>query len=503
MAAAAATAVLLVNRGTWFASDDLVHLTEARELGLGRELLGRPVFGHLYPGYQLIYWLLHRAGTLGHPLAVTGTALGLASAGLLAAAVARRWGAPPLSQVAVAAITSLHPAWWPVVVWAAPSANSIPAAIGALGLLWCHTRYLETRSFGWVVAGSASLTLAVACYEASVTVLGTVVLVTAVSWTSGPTGQRLRQLARRWPAWVCYSVPVAGFAAWFVAGPYGNTPAHPPITTAAQSTLRTAVLGLLPGTVGMIPGQPAGYAGVATAASGQGGMTFAGWGPVGTTAQWTILVAAASALALAALARRVGVRSSWVPIALAPALVPRGLAVAAGRFTVLGPGVSVDPHYLADLSWLVPLAVVAVTCTPPGAGTPAIRRGPSATQYLATFCIVATLVVTGIFSFGRVRHRSSTLAAGRYLGTLEREIERIGRSGAPFVVDDTHLPPAFMPAWTGRYSLASVALRARFEHLVVDTSPQGVGHPGVTHYRLTAEGHLVAVVDQERTGDHP
>lgn len=415
------TAVLAA-RG-WFYYDDFWNLAVAHDLGWGWDLLGRPVFGHVAPGFNLFVGLV--AGPGHHRYAVAAATLVLLAAAIpvAAAAAARALGARPWPSVAAGLVAMTAAPVATASTWWSGGLMIYPPMVAGMVVLAGFGAARRGARWGMPVAALALLGGLLFTEGAAVFLVPPVVLALA----DGPGGAwaRVRAFLRD-RRWLLLLVPlaVALVVRASASGPV-DAPARPSLLSALTFPVAFVVKGFVPSFLGVVTNR----------------FELAGSAGADAVAGLVLL-----ALALVAGLRLRGRFPLAAVVAIVATVYARGVMIAWGRLRILGWHDAVEGRYYADLAWLVPVLLVArwpravvARRARPATGWRRAARGP-------VVALVAA-VVLGLVGQAGVARNAPSVASGRYRDRLAASWRTVpaGTSTIDALVPSTVLGPQFGP----------------------------------------------------------
>jgi hypothetical protein len=413
-----------------FYGDDLPRMSEAAREGLTWDYLGSEVFGHLAPGYRLVFWLQVQIAPLHHGATALVTVLGQSAVVGGFWLLLRRLVGPRPGALVPLVVLAFTPISVPGILWWSSAVNLIPAQLAIITAMYAHLEVLRGRVRARFVVQAAIL-LGLLFWEKTALLLLELPLLTA---TLGGGGFRERALrvARQWRLWITYSHPVWVFLlVFFVAGYGAPTRAVPPADL-ARHVATTAADGLATGLLG----GPYQWSRVGT--------YFSVAGP----RPW--LVGTASMLLVAYLVWcvwRNGSRAVAATLLLVVPLVASAVSTAFSRYAYFGLQVARDYRYLADLVIPVVLALTlaALPAKDPGdvpAAAPTQRHGRRPDRRLSSIAIPVALLlfvcgsVLSTWRYARVWHENPV---GDYLATARSSLA-VAPGDPPRALLDTEVP---------------------------------------------------------------
>ena len=355
MAVLAGLSALLTVLATFragFYYDDFWNLDQAHELGWGWDFLGRPVFGHVTPGANVIIGIVAGPGG-GHWFVAAFFLVVLAAMVPVAATLAARsLGAdagPALVAGGLAAAGSALASgstWWSAGLNIYPSVLAGCAVVGGYG--WAR----QGRRVGVVVA-AVGLLFGLSFTEGAAVFL----VVPVVLAISNPAAGNKRPIDRLLDAWGSRRAWLAVLAPLLItlvvrasaSGPLGSDE-HPPLASLIGFPGAFLGRGFIPSLIGLTTGRVELFD-----------------SPVLTVVAGLVGVAAVGIVFRSRLTHAVAVPAL---VAVALVVAARGVLVAWSRLELLGWDRAVEVRYWADLLWLVPVLLAPAW----------IRANPSATD---------------------------------------------------------------------------------------------------------------------------
>jgi len=197
----------ILSQAYWYA-DDFLNFRAAHEMGLTWNYLSRSLFGHFVPLYQLTYYVLERVAPFNHGVVVAITvALYFVSLCLFYRLLGLLFGHGWLNLLLTGLFGSsiLHfpsLSWWPsgLLIF-----TTIPLSLLCID---SYLRFESRRRRRDLIISVLAFTAALGFYEASMVVLGVLVLLAALYFSMEPGFEgMLRSVAKRWPIWAGYLTP--------------------------------------------------------------------------------------------------------------------------------------------------------------------------------------------------------------------------------------------------------------------------------------------------------
>lgn len=233
--------------GSWFMWDDYIFI--------GQVTLGMDDFGWLFHSHFSLFMpvsflLVKAVGWAGLDWSVVATQIVVLQA---LAALACWWMLRvvfgnrlrilvPLAFYLVTPMTVAASVWWSVAI------NQLPHHVALFGAIAAHVTYARTGRVRWAIVATLFVVLGVGSYLKAALIVPVLLGISVVWFTRGPWRDRLRTLARSWPAWLMYVVVSIGYAvAWWSvqtgAAPRQSCELPSAMTTSVLDTVVTGVLG--------------------------------------------------------------------------------------------------------------------------------------------------------------------------------------------------------------------------------------------------------------------
>lgn len=405
---------VLAGRG-WFYYDDFWNLTVAHDLGWAWDFLGRPVFGHVTPGANVLIGLVAGPGHDQYRWAVAMLGAMGAAVPLAASATARQVGARPWPAAVAGALAASAAPLAAASTWWSAGVNLYPSMLAGMGVL--AGAEAGRRGARWGIGlGATSLLVGLSFTEGAAVFL-VPPLVLAVADARGGPVDRARELWGQRRSWALLLAPlVAALVVRASAAGELGVPVRPGLIDLITFPVAFLARGLLPSLVGLVPGRV---------------------DLVGSSAV-TLVVGVLAAVMAAVLALRAAGRAVLVPIvAVALTVLARGALVAWGRLELLGWDHAVEARYLADLIWLVPVLVAG--------RWPSARRARPVRVGAAARAAVVALLGVGVVGQVAVAVQAPSRESRRYRDRLAESWAQApaGSSVVDALVPATVLGPQF------------------------------------------------------------
>ncbi|MDQ1652075.1 MAG: hypothetical protein QOI35_1275, partial [Cryptosporangiaceae bacterium] len=234
-----------------FIADDLMRSSEAAGSGLTWKYLTWDVFGHLAPGYRLVFWLQVRIVPLNHDATVALVLLLQGCVGALAWSVIRSLSGRSYRSLLPLVVYLFSALALPSLLWWASALNLIPCHLALLGATRWHLQSVRTGRLRPAWYAALAIAGGLLFWEKTALALIELPLLTFAVLPGG-VRERIAGVAARWRQWAIYALPVGLFAIPYVlAGSSYLTPSeHVPLAGVAKFTGTMAWRALLPGLVG-------------------------------------------------------------------------------------------------------------------------------------------------------------------------------------------------------------------------------------------------------------
>jgi hypothetical protein len=413
-----------------FLGDDLVRSTEAARAPLSTGYLLSDVFGHLAPGYRLVFWLQAHTVPLDHAAATT--LLLAVQAGTFALA----WrtfrlifgtGGRALLPMVVYAVSPLA---LPSFLWWSSAVNLVPCHLAILAATRWHVLAIRTGRTLPTLYATLAIAAGLMFWEKTGLVLVELPLLT-LALLPGSLLSRLREIVRMWWRWLLYWSPVAVLAVQYLTGRYSSPAADLPFAHAVGVVRSTVWDGVLPALVGgpLRWDNVEGYFGVADAPA------------------WTSWAGLAVLLGVTAAAvwRRRGRSLAPVAYVVVPFLLG-AFVTAYGRGEAFGPVIARDYRYLSDLLPVIAIAAGLALVAHPGGTverpapprptvlpTLAPRRLPRAVAVACALALVA-VATTSTLRYAESWHRNPV---GTYLANARTSLSYTLAEPRPMIYDSS------------------------------------------------------------------
>jgi hypothetical protein len=240
----------------YFRQDDLHGFDVALRSGLNWSYLTHVQAGHLFPGVNLIAWVLARAALYNWAAGSAVVVVMIAAASLAAWRVLRTLLGNRPAVLIPLTLYVLSPLVFPTDSWWITAVEAIPLQIALFMALNSHVHYARTGNFRHAAVAAGWIAFGLLFFEKSVFIPLVLFAVTAGFLTSR---KRLLPAARAtavrlWKGWLLYVALVAAYGAIFLTAlpTSGNQPAIPGsfqsvYTFASKLVLDTLLPGLLGG----------------------------------------------------------------------------------------------------------------------------------------------------------------------------------------------------------------------------------------------------------------
>lgn len=399
---------------SWFMWDDYIFIADVTRGDTGFAWLFHSHFSLVQPiGFGLA-WIVGVAG-----LSWSAYAINILLMQLLASLACwwmlrvlfgdRRLILLPLLFYLFVPLTVPASVWWSVAIY------QYPHQIAIFGSIAGHVMYLRSGRKRHLAVALAFLLLGLGSYLKAPLILLVLVGISWLWFTDGPMRQRMRQMARTWPAWLVYAAAVGGYVAlWLHQQTGGLARRSCELPGALQNSLFDTVSTSLVGgpwhwtlwTGGIDPFiaasrcAPQAYRGNPDLVVGGAPQSLASPVLAGIVVAWLLL----GFLVLHRWARHVNaVRSLWI---LTPYVLLSALLVYVGRAATFGSQVGArEIRYFSDVAVIVAFALGTALMPIVGARVAVARRAEPYITAALPPTLVRTLVV--LFMVGSV---TSTIA---------------------------------------------------------------------------------------------
>ena len=434
-AALAMVAVQLVFRGwvrygSWFRYDDLGFVSRMTNDGPGLGTAVAQYGGHVMPVGMWLTWLANAVAPWQYWPIATLLVLGqlLADVGCLALLL-RLFGSrpgilPPLALYLFSAISI------PSVLWWASGANQLPLQAAFFWGLHAHVAYLRTGRARHALATAAWLVAGLACFEKTLLVLGAIAILSLAYFADGSLPQRLRTLWRHYRLGISlYTALGVAYLVLYVLIGLTFDPRRAGNPGLDYLVSNMVVQAWLPGIVG-----------------GPLHWTFLGPNNLPRPGAAGVLVALAVAVVVVrelAHTRRRSLRAWWLVVFF---LACNLELVLAGRASFVGPAISLDYRYQAELPAVTAIALACAALPILGAVEPVeiVRSSRLLDVPVRVVALTAVVSLLGTVSAGQLAwHWHRTNDARPYFDNLFTDLQRTGR---PVPLVDASAPTTLMLA---------------------------------------------------------
>lgn len=408
---------LVLSDGYWI-YDDWLSLALARENGLTLEYLRFILFDHFGPGYRLVFDLQTAVFPIDYRVALIVMLACLAAGTVLLERILALLFGPRWLHVALAATMSVSVVLVEPLLWWSSGLLTIPTIPLSLLAIYAYLRHQRGDGWRWLALSLGVLAVALTLYVKPLLVIG-VILGIRILFLSRDLRPRVlaAMLWRERVTWIAYGV-LAVIYLW-VATSAGLGEADYPVPSVGQLVEYAGIVwarAFGPAVIGLTTPETESGAGVlATVIAGQ--------------------VAIAAAVAWSLHRDRAAWRA-WTLLAVL--LGASSLLIGLNRIPPIGVGVGYTVRYLAEFSWLVPLAIAgAFAPRDPGRRSrralPLPRPLPAAVGGLA---LAAYLAAAG----GDLIDRADAWAGDRARAWAQRLQASIDRLPDDAVVADANVP---------------------------------------------------------------
>jgi hypothetical protein len=405
--------VWLGTRTSFFFADDWLNFGQARDFGMGWDLLTEPYAGHLAPGHRVLDWILVNpfpadwGAYLAIMLAFYVVAL-LAFWVLLA-----ELEVPRPAAVAALVLFAVAAPWVRSIQWDAAAGHTIPATAATVVSLALAAAWMRRRRLVYALLSPLAMAFGMAFYEKPVLVIGYVILLRWITLPSLHPRALIGGLRTDAPLLGGLLVVSVIYTVLVVAGGYSST--GPSVS--ASTWLDYLRRSWTDGSVTMLVGQ--------------GRPEYAPAIPLALRILAQLLLAA---LVFWSVRRAHVAWRAWAFLAIV--FLTNIILLGIGRVGGFGPRIGLDPRYYAEMAFLLPLAIAL-------AFRPAARTSAAA-------AVAATARRAG----GDLRPRSAVAWAG------------VAIAGALLVVSTLNNNHRLDRSWEGRQARAwADKVRAQSEPL--------------------------------------
>ncbi|MDQ1647865.1 MAG: hypothetical protein QOJ50_4049, partial [Cryptosporangiaceae bacterium] len=427
-----------------FLADDLIRSSEAAGSGLTWKYLTWDVFGHLAPGYRLVFWLQVRIVPLNHDATVALVLLLQGCVGALAWSVIRSLSGRSYRSLLPLVVYLFSALALPSLLWWASALNLIPCHLALLAATRWHLQSVRTGRLRPAVYAALAIAGGLLFWEKTALALVELPLLTFAVLPGG-VRERIAGVAARWRQWLLYALPVGLFAIpYLLAGsPYQSPSLHVSLAGVAKLTGTMAWRGLLPGLVGGPLDWTRFLQSYFSVSNAPDVMSWLG-------------LAGVAAVLVAALRQRSRPGTLVLLVAI-PFLVTALLTVFARAQGDEAGGVFVlkayqpaplDYRYLSDL--LVPVAIAIALAVSPGRARPGARTAAIAARVRPSMLApIAAGVVMLVSLTSAIAYRDSWRQnpAGAYLANAKATLPRSSPGSAPAMYDNPVPELVMSPLW--------------------------------------------------------
>lgn len=211
----------------WY--DDLFHLSEVHTgLGLSYHDLMLPVFGHMIPGFRLVFWLLEHVAPGHYHAALLLEVACCGASTLVLGRILRLISHRPLASALIASLLAVSMVQVATFTWFSQSLVAMPSTLFTLVATERFLVWRERRRWASLVWCMVTWGLALAFYEkAALLPLWLLALVGFVLPLRWSVRTAARALAECWPAWACFAGTGLLWLVAYHAGDYGSTVPKP------------------------------------------------------------------------------------------------------------------------------------------------------------------------------------------------------------------------------------------------------------------------------------
>ncbi len=321
-------------RQSFFVADDWPNLAQARDLGLGGDLLRLGYFGHFAPGHRVLDWMVARPFPASWPAYLT-LMLALYAVAIVAFRVLlQQVTVPPRVALVATALFAFSVVWTRVIQWPASAGHIVPATAATLVSLAASAAWMRRPRVRLLVVAAGGMAVGLAFYEKPVLVIGYVVLLRLVLLPRLSLRSAASACRRDAPLLLALGAVALVYAVLVLRGGYTN------VGGAVSASVWVDYLwsGWTDGTITMLVGQ--------------GSPDYAG--PISPALRVLAQVVLAL-LVVTSLRRSPSAWRAWVFLLVVWAV--NAALVGAGRLSSFGVGIAQDPRYYAEMAYLLPLAL--------------------------------------------------------------------------------------------------------------------------------------------------
>lgn len=442
---------------SFFAQDDYIYISVARQTGLSWDWLSSEWFQHVAPLHRLAFSAINPTLTSWHVTLLLEVVVVVVAVAVWWALLLRLFGPTRWLLVGLTWFV-FTPGLVPVLIWPSAGVQMAPDLLCSVTAVYATVRYAEDGRRRWVVLAGAAMALGLLFYlrPLLIPVYALIVRVLATDSSVRPADV-LRTLWRERPLWLTLGAIAVAYVGIYLAFVYPGSAGGSITPAAVADVLRILWLRTLAFTaVGLdIP--------EFELSTAQHVVQVLVVGAVVTAVLWSLLRAPHRATAW----------RGWAIVVLVPLAVLA--VVGAGRLGVFGPRIGFDVRYMTNAFWLLPIGVLVAYrgVRRPGTIAPAATgpttagptgptsglRGRSAVVPVAVLATVAFAVVAGVTSWRQTDDWLGTQARPWMLNARNSLIElqaahapgrvvRLSDGTVPLVAVDAGFIPANSLEWT-------------------------------------------------------
>jgi len=456
VAAGTAWVVFLLWNG-FFYVDDFLRLIDASRSPLNKTYLLSSVFGHLVPGWRLVYFVLQRLAPLNYAWVVVYTAI---AQGLVLTFFYRilttLFGRRRSNHLFVAAY-AISPAQVLTLLWFANTLHVVTSLVFMLATTDLFLRYLASHRRRYLLAALLVAPLGLMFFEKTSLLLAALPLLVVMicsergSWAAGlrRSGQALVRLI---PVWIGIALPIAAYTWYEVTHHYAAQASLPPVGLWARATGIAWIDGIGSALIG---GPFRWHA------------QLAGYGLPTPVTVVSVLAVLACVIAIAASQwRSARAWRGWVFAAIMFTL--SFSLVVLGRLEVSGLIIAHDPAHTGDALGFVLLGIAVAFVPISGSLVRAVTGAPPLERSHRTSSIEGRSVprwlrgaLVGIAALGAIGYVAGSMASNlafrsqwqaasprAYFANVEQGLARLEASHRPFSLFNVPVPyTVALPSW--------------------------------------------------------
>ena len=408
----------LYARGSYFSYDDFTLFSGFRH-GAGVDLLASNG-GHLNPGYRVLHKLVYLGWRPHYQLSLElMLAFHAASSVLLQRVLSRIYGDAwwTFALALGFGVSIINLTLFLEFTW---SSTYVPALTFSLAAIHAHLVWLQGGRREWLIWSVVSIPLGLLFYEAVVLVP----IVIALMWVfllepDLSVVDAARATARAWRVWALYALPIAVFAILLASGSY------------AQRTIPSL-------------GPLLDFLGTAWTRGFGGGIfgIFVGLGPDSTLESIGIVCAQIALLGVIvwSIARRRFAWRAWAWFAISFFL---GVFLVSPRLRDFEPAIGANLRYVAQATYLFPLALAFAFAQPRRPGEAVALSPPRGLRLVAFTAVAASIAALSVFGALASRRDAQGPKVGAWVANLRHDVKQVrARGQEPSLLDAR--PPDFV-----------------------------------------------------------